>query len=272
MTPNALFVRDGEGYTATELGRGPWYPGALHGGAPAALIARVLAEAVPDPALRLARVTLEFVRPVMIGSLSAATELVRPGRRVTLIDGTLHDGAGTAVLRARALFCRPAAFTAGGDEPPPFPGPEDGVPNDWRRAEPMFATHAMEVRFVEGRFGTAGPSIAWFRLRVPMIAGEPLLGIERLASAGDFGNGIASVLDWSRHSFINPDLTLYLERDPVDEWVALQSQMRVARGSVSTATSVLWDRRGRIGFALQSPLVDELQPKASAPVTSGETP
>jgi Acyl-CoA thioesterase C-terminal domain/Acyl-CoA thioesterase N-terminal domain len=272
MTASAVFVRDGEAYVATELGLGPWYPGALHGGAPAALIARVLAGAVPDPMLRLARVTYEFVRPVMIGPLSAATELVRPGRRVTLIDGTLRDGAGLEVLRARALFSRPATFAAGPDEPPPFGGPEDGAPNDWQRSEPMFATHAMEVRFVQGRFGAVGPSIAWFRLRVPMIAGEQVLGIERIASAGDFGNGIASVLDWSRHSFINPDLTLYLERDPVDEWVALQAEMRVARGSVASATSVLWDRRGRIGIALQSLLVEELEREAAPAVTSGETP
>ena len=39
---------------------------------------------------------------------------------------------------------------AGRSEPPPFPGPEDGRPNDFRRGEPMFATHAMEIRFVEG--------------------------------------------------------------------------------------------------------------------------
>jgi hypothetical protein len=272
MTEDAVFVRDGERYAATELGLGPWYPGALHGGAPAALMSRVLAEAVPDPALRLARITYEFVRPVMVGPISAGTELVRPGRRVTLLDGTLRDGEGVDVLRARGLFLRPAAFAASVQEPPPFPGPEDGVPNDWVRSGPMFATHAMEIRFVQGRFGVAGPSIAWFRLQVPVLAGERVLGIERVASAGDFGNGIASVLDWSRHSFINPDLTLYVERDPVDEWVALQAQMRVVDGSVSTATSVLWDRRGRIGLAVQSLLVDEHDRGPATVVTSSETP
>ena len=49
MTEAAVFVRDGERYVATEVGLGPWYPGALHGGAPAALAARVLAEAVARP-------------------------------------------------------------------------------------------------------------------------------------------------------------------------------------------------------------------------------
>ena len=38
MTLEAVFVRDGQGLQATELGRGPWDPRALHGGAPAALL------------------------------------------------------------------------------------------------------------------------------------------------------------------------------------------------------------------------------------------
>jgi hypothetical protein len=271
MTDAAVFVRDGERYVGTEIGLAPWYPGALHGGAPAALVAHVLAKAVADPVLRIARITYEFVRPVMVGPISVATELVRPGRRMTLIDATVRDGDGVEVTRARALFARPAPFAAGPDGPPPFPGPEDGAPNDWARSTPMFATHGMELRFVQGRFGIPGPSIAWLRLQVPIVAGEPVLGVEPIAAAADFGNGISSVLDWGRHSFINPDLTLYVEREPVDEWVALQSEMRVVQGSVSVATSVLWDRRGRIGLAVQSLLVDEHDRGPAAVVTSGET-
>jgi len=136
----------------------------------------------------------------------------------------------------------------------------------------MFATHAMELRFVQGSFGAVGPATAWFRLRVPLIAAEPVLGIDRIAAAGDFGNGIGTELDWANHSFINPDLTLYVERDPVDEWVALQSQMRVVPGSAAIAHSVLWDRRGRIGQALQSLLVDRHERGPAAVVTSGEKP
>jgi hypothetical protein len=274
MSDAAVFVRDGEGYRATELGLAPWYPGGLHGGATGALVGRALADAVADPALRLVRVTYELVRPAMVGALSVATELVRPGRRVTLMDASLQDGDGVEVLRARGLFTRPASFSAGpADTPPPFAGPEAGTPNDWMRSDPMFATHGVEMRFVQGGFAVPGPSIAWFRLQVPMIAGEPITPIERIAAAGDFGNGISSELDWDHHSFINPDLTLYIERDPVDEWVALQSETRVVAGSAAMATSVLWDRRGRIGLAVQSLLVAQLQPEpAAGDVTSGETP
>ena len=259
MTPDAIFVHDGETFTATELARGPWAPGALHGGAPAALIAHVMAGHTAgrgrDPALRLARVTYEFVRPVPVGPLSVRVQEVRPGRRMTLLDAFLIGPDGTEVTRARGLLLRPSELDATPPQAPPFPGPEDGVVTDWNQSRPMFATRGMEIRFVEGRFSEPGAAIAWFRLRAPLIAGEPTLPLDRVAAAGDFGNGIASVLDWAQHVFINPDLTLYLEREPVDEWVALQSEMRVLSGSASVAESVLWDRRGRIGRAVQSLLV-----------------
>ncbi len=191
-----------------------------------------------------------------VGPLAVAIEVVRPGRRVTVLDGSLTDPEGVEVCRARALLLVASEISAAGAAtPPPFPGPEAGEVNDWSEERPMFATHAMEIRFVEGVFRRPGPATAWFRLRHPLVGGEPITPVERVAAAGDFGNGIASELSWEEHLFINPDLTLSLERDPVGEWVALQSQMRVTQGSVAVAESVLWDERGRIGRAIQSLLV-----------------
>lgn len=258
MSADAVFVQDGDAYVATELALGPWAPGALHGGAPAALLAHLFSEQVAGTPLRLARITYEFVRPVPLGPLQAEISTVRGGRRVTLLDAVLRDGDGTEVVRARALMLVPSAIgpsTAVDDPPPPFPGPDTATPNDWAERRPMFATAAMDIRFVEGRFREPGPAVAWFRLAQPLIAGAAILPAVRVAAAGDFGNGIASELTWEEHTFINPDLTLYLEREPDGEWVALQSTMRVAPGAVAGAESVLWDERGRIGRAVQSLLV-----------------
>ena len=36
----------------------------------------------------------------------------------------------------------------------------------------MFANAAMDVRFARGAFLETGPAFAWFRLRVPVVAGE----------------------------------------------------------------------------------------------------
>jgi Thioesterase-like superfamily len=254
MNAEALFVRDGDGFVAGELALGPWAPGALHGGPPAALIAHEMAAHAPSH-LQLARLTLDLVRSVPLGRLSLAVETLRPGRRVTVLDATLRDVDGVEVVRARGLFLVPTELDATALQAPSFPGPEDSRPNDWQHPTPMFTTHGMEIRFAKGSFRSVGPSIAWLRLAVPLVAGEPILGIDRVLAAGDFGNGIAPAVPWEGHTFINPDLTVFVERDPVDEWVALEAVTRVQRGSVAGAESVIWDRRGRIGRAVQTLLV-----------------
>jgi hypothetical protein len=182
------------------------------------------------------------------------------------------------VTRARALLVRPSEVgapaaggvsgvsgEAAGADQPPFPGPEDGVRNDWEgRQRRGFATDAMEIRFVKGRFLEPGEAIAWFRLRHPLVGGQPVHPLESVAAAGDFGNGIAAVLEWDEYLFINPDLTLYIERPPVDEWVALESRTRIEAGSVGVAESIMWDRRGRIGQATQSLVIGPRPPRTPA--------
>jgi hypothetical protein len=119
---------------------------------------------------------------------------------------------------------------------------------------PMFAPDAIEIRFVAGRFG-GGPSTAWFRMRVPLVAGESPSPLQRLAAAGDFGNGISATLSWDGFLFINADLTLYVEREPMGEWICLDSQTIIAPEGVGAAESVLYDQRGRVGRASQALLV-----------------
>ena len=259
MNAPALFVRDGHAYVADPVCDGPWAEGALHGGAPAALLTHLLSAEVDGTDLALARLTCEFVRPTPRGPLTARIELVRPGRRVTLLDGVLLDPDGREVTRARALFLAPSRTDGPADEGVPFPGPEEGWPTDWKVTRPMFPADGVDISFVEGRFRHPGPATAWFRLRYDVIAGEETCPADRVAAAGDFGNGISSVLSWQQHTFINPDLTIYLERPPVDEWIALRSRMRVHAGSVASAESVLYDRRGRIGHATQTLLVDQIR-------------
>ena len=88
-----------------------------------------------------------------------------------------------------------------------------------------------------------------------MIEGEAPTPAQRAMAAADFGNGVSAVLDWNEFAFINPDLTVYLERDPVGDWVGLDARTRVGPDGTALAESVLYDERGRIGRALQGLLV-----------------
>jgi acyl-coenzyme A thioesterase PaaI-like protein len=253
---DAVFIHDGATFEATELARGPWSPDSLHGGAPAALLMRAF-EGLDGSGLAIARVTYEFVRPVPLGHLHVDAEVVRPGRRVQLMEGAIRTPGGTEVVRARALRVMAAHSDAPrtAQQPPP-PGPEGGTENDYVSAHgATFARDALEIRFVEGAFYEVGPATAWFRLRKPIVAGERPSALQRLAAAGDFGNGIAATLPWNEYMFINPDLTLYIDRPPAGDWIGLESRMIVATEGIGNAESVLYDRTGRIGRAVQSLLV-----------------
>src|SRR5438270_12343183 len=102
-----VFVSSGDGrFTATEVARGPWDPKAQHGGAPAALMMRALEELPSPEGLMIARVTYEFMRPVPLAALEVRSEVVRPGRRVQLLEASLLTPEGTEAVRARALQVR----------------------------------------------------------------------------------------------------------------------------------------------------------------------
>jgi Thioesterase-like superfamily len=255
--PAAVFLPNHNGFVATKLARGPWDPNAQHGGAAAALLMRAFENLPAPPDLVIARVTYEFVRAVPLGELDVRAEVVRPGRRVQLLDASILTPAGTEVVRARALQIRAVDAAAAPTQLGPRPrGPEDGRENDFRAPHrPLFAPDAIEIRFVSGTFHGGGPATAWFRLVHPIVDGEEPSPLQRLAAAGDFGNGISSPLPWDEYLFINPDLTLYLDRGPEGEWICLESSTTIAEGGVGISESVLYDERCRVGRATQALLV-----------------
>ena len=266
--PQALFVVDGAHFVPTVLCRGPWSPDAQHGGPPAALLGRAVERFEDGDMMQVARLTVELLRPVPLAPLTVATRWARPGRRVQLVEATLRaDGA--EVARAVGLRIRrvePDLFAERDGELAPPPGPESGSasapPWEGTLTTPAFHSHAVEHRFVGGGFDRPGPATDWVRLRVPLIEGEEVSPLSRVATAADFGNGISWVLSrlegWG---FINPDLTIYLHRLPAGEWVCLEAVSRVEPHGIGMAESRLWDQRGLIGRSLQSLLVD----RASGP-------
>ncbi|HLH66108.1 MAG TPA: thioesterase family protein, partial [Solirubrobacteraceae bacterium] len=233
--PNSIFERRGDAFHATELARGPWDPNAQHGGAPAALLAGELEKLQPQPHMRIVRITYELLRPVPLGALHVSTAIARPGKRVQLLEATLSAPDGTELVRARAVRVARAPLGAGTlvEENPAAPEDLGNVPPPW--GERAFPGGAVEIRFADGALNETGPATAWFRLRVPVIAGEQPTALQRLMAAADFPNGISSELSWDEWLFINPDLSVYIEREPRSEWVALQARTRITEGETALA-------------------------------------
>ena len=257
MSTEAVFAARNGRFVATELARGPWDAAAQHGGAPAALLMRAF-ERLPAPeGVGISRVTYELLKPVPLGELAVDAEVVRPGRRVQLLEGSIATPDGVEVVRARALRISSARVEGvGAVQPSPELGPEQGGEEEPRTPHrPMFAPDAIEIRFVAGQFHGGDAATAWFRFRRPLVAGEQPSPLQALAAAGDFGNGISSVLSWDDYLYINPDLTLYIERQPAGEWICLDSRTRIAADGIGISESILYDRRGRVGRATQALLV-----------------
>ena len=259
--PAAFYEPDGADYLATELTRGPWDPGAQHAGPPAALLGREI-ERLPEAGeFQVGRVTCEILRSVPIAPLRVSARVVRPGRRVQLVEAELRDEAGEPLMRASAWRIRtapveipPAAMVAA--EAPL--GPDRGAEAEFFPTGEELGYHtAMEVRFIEGGFVEPGPATVWLRMRQPLVVGEDPSPLQRVLVTADVGNGVSASLDYRRYLFINVDLTVHLERMPVGEWVRVDAQTLPQPNGVGTAESVLSDQRGRIGRALQTLLIAE---------------
>jgi hypothetical protein len=248
----AFYVPSAASFAATELTRGPWDPGHQHGGPPAALLGRAVERFEPVPGMRVVRMTLEILRPVPISELSVDVSLARPGKSVQLLEATLSAG-GRAVMLARAWRMRTTALPLSAPRRNPLPAPESGTAEPFFSAASDVGYHSgTEWRFVRGSFREPGPGTAWIRMTAPLVEGETPSPLERVLTVADSGNGVSAALDHNRYVFVNTDLTVLLHREAEGEWIALDSETVVEPEGVGMTTTVLHDRRGPLGRALQT--------------------
>ena len=266
----ALFEPDGpERWIATELARGPWDPGACHGGPVGALLTRAVEHADDSPVdWQIARLTIELTRPVPVGRpLAVRSAIERDGRKVSLVGAQLLDG-DVEVARVRCLRIRTKELPLAEDAVQPLPDPP-GTPSEgvvqrvvWA-ADDHIAFHkdACEHRVTEGGWDAPGPVAVWIKLLVPVVPDEAPSGAQRAAAAADFGNGVSGGLPFDRYTYINPDLTVHLLRTPDGEWIGMRSASfygtRTQSSGAGFAESALYDARGRVGRSVQSLILDE---------------
>lgn len=256
----AFYARSGEGsFLATELTRGPWDPQAQHAGPAAALLGREIEGMDGSAGFQVGRIVFEILRPVPIGEVRIDSKVLRPGKKVQLVEASLSGKAGE-LMRATAWLLRKAELDLPADaidETPPPQGPDEGwTPEFFPTGQDVGYQSAMEWRAVAGAFLEPGPATVWMRMRNPLVAGEEPAPLQRALIAADVGNGISAVLDYREYVFINVDLSVHFERMPEGEWVCVDAVTRPQPTGIGTAESELFDERGRIGRAAQSLLID----------------
>jgi Acyl-CoA thioesterase C-terminal domain len=102
-----------------------------------------------------------------------------------------------------------------------------------------------------------GPATAWLEMKVPLVEGEVPSPLVRVLVAADSGNGVSCALDPERYLFVNTDLNVFLHRPPEGEWIGMDSRALVDGSGVGLTETVLHDRSGPVGRALQTLYVAE---------------
>lgn len=249
---HALFEHDGDRFRHTESSREPWSLDSLHGGPPAALLARHL-EALAPPHMDLVRLTVEILRPIPVAPIVVAGTVVRPGRRVAnsmaslIVDEQIFATATAVHIRRHEgmdLAVPPL-------EPPPGP---DGPAS---QALPVLSgertfSDAVETRYLRGHGFGPGPTSVWMRMRIPTVAGSESSPFEEIVALADCGNGLSWWAAFDEVMFPNPDLTVDVHRRPADDWILLEASSVWEPDGFGLAQSRLSDGRGTIGHSLQS--------------------
>jgi Thioesterase-like superfamily len=257
--PSALYVPADGGFRATALTIGPWDRGLQHAGPPAALLAREAERAGAIEGGQAVRLAYDIFAPVPVGPVRVRAGVVRPGRRIELVEATLDAGDGRPLMRLSAWRLRVRDDAPGGtsDATLGIPGPEESRPETAEFFTEEIAYHrALDWRFAAGSFNAPGPAAAWTRPACTLVEGEPMTPLQHLLVMTDAASGISTELDWERTTFANVDLTLALHRPPAGEWLGMDARTTLGGLGAAQCFADLYDVHGRIGRSSQSLFVE----------------
>jgi acyl-coenzyme A thioesterase PaaI-like protein len=221
---------------ATET-TGPWDARHQHGGPPAALLGRAVERAGVLAPAEVTRISFDLLGPVPVGEVDVTATVVRPGRRVELVEAALSaDGRACMVARAWRMLVTDTRAVVTEPQLPPEPvsaGRAALPPDGWVEGY----VNAVDWRPVRGGFGALGPATVWCRQRLPLLEGEEPTPLQRLLTVVDSASGVSAVLDLREWLYVNTDLTVHLLRPAQGEWLCLDARMTVGPGGAAMATS-----------------------------------
>ena len=244
-------------FVASVATQSPWDKRLQHGSPPTTLLAHAMQANHPREDVRIARITAEFLGPIPLGTMHVTTRVVRPGKRIELLEGALVcDGREVVLARAwrivvQAADAVPAATTAP-DVPPPM---DDGGGHQPAWLHAFGYGEAFDWRFAYGSEGF-GPAAAWSRQRIPLLAGGAIAPLDRALLVVDSANGISSELPMQQWMFVPPTLSVALERYPRGEWTLLEARTTLANDGIGMTVGRLADADGYFASSTQALLVE----------------
>jgi hypothetical protein len=246
MKKQPFFLPDGDDrFIPTPACAGPWDPKSMHGRVVIGLLGQEIERRHGSADYMPARLTVDMYRLPDHSPVQVTTRVVRDGKRIKVIDAEFFSN-GVSMARATSqLLLRtenppgqvwtPPTWTAA--KPADLPPPTDvraGMRGMWA------------VRPIEGAMGTIGPRKIWISELRELVDGIPLTPFTRVAVSSDFASPFANAGDQGLR-YINSDVTVYLHRLPVTEWIGYEVVNHGATDGVAIAECWLYDEQGPIG-------------------------
>ena len=259
MTDDAFFKFENDAYLPQSMARGPWAAQSLHGRVVIGLLGHELERTHGGDEWLPARLTVDMYRLPDFSPITAVTRVVRGGKRIRVVDCELMQN-DRSVARGTCQFLIRSENAPGKTvSPPKWDAPHPDMlppppPN-------QFGGRMWKMRNVGDWFGTAEVARrgAWMAEIRELIEGVPLTPFARLAAAADFASPLAN-----RHEtglgYINTDMTIYLHRLPVGEWIGFEKINHHATDGIAIGECFLHDVEGPIGSASCAALRQSRQP------------
>lgn len=249
------------GWYTAELGD-HWDFRTPSGGVLMTIALRAMQAELANDAFRPVSANTHFCSPVPAGPLEIRVEVLRHGGAAAQLRAQLSSttvpGPG---LEVSATFGRDREGVDVLDLDPPAVPPPDQLDEIERPAlpgvgfEPRFFRN-FEQRLARGhRWWTSdwqpGPArmARWFRYRVPQVLADGRLDPYALPPVADtMPPALVQKLGPSRTPFHAPslDLTVHFLDDTDRQWILTDVHACRARGGYATATSHIWDDRGKL--------------------------
>jgi hypothetical protein len=246
----SYFVRrDEHTFGPTVHTGGAWKESEQHISPLNGLLVHAVERQLPAPGLAISRVCVDILGVIGMVDFEVQVRVLRPGRTVELVESTaVADGRPVAVARIWRLRIGDTSAVAGGvgpSMPPPADLPRHPLAEVW----PGGYIAGLDMRAVA--MPEPGRGRIWLRTPVALVEGEPVSPLARFIGLVDTANGVAVRQDPRGWAFPNLDLTIHLFRQPVGEWVGLDTTVVFGSAGQGLTSSALHDENGPVGRAEQ---------------------
>lgn len=246
-----FFHREGESYAPTRIANGFWGPkDNLHARVMIGLFAHVIQQQHGEPDLQPARLMVDLYRLPDLAPVTVSTRVVRQGGRIKVVEAELFSGDVSSARASCQLLRRTQQPQAPVWSRPAWvvPPPEQVPPPDKPFTEKWEMRPILPPGFVAEHLRAPGPRRTWLREVRPLIAGEAYTPFSRIATGIDFTSPTSNASETGL-DFINSDVTLYLHRLPVGEWIGYEVTNHQSAEGVAIGQCALYDIDGPVGFS-----------------------